>query len=247
MRLLMALAAFFLLSLMTISCGDKGVPPSPRPATKLEIISGNGQIPKAGAFLPDSLMVRVTTDMGEPIPDVQVVYEQTTPIDGGRFTWPTPRTSDADGYVKNKYYADTVVGIDTIRVTASDIEDSVVCFIVTVIPNDPDTIIIESGDGQEGYSGGTLSEPCVVKVTDKYDNPVPDLRTRFVVYGECLVITDSTAAADTAYTRTAENGMAQAYWIMASVGSPSYTYMWVYMMVDDQPADSVRFSAKINP
>jgi len=242
----MALAPFFLLSLMAISCGDKGVPPLPVPATRLEIISGNGQIPRAGAFLPDSLMVRVTTDMGEPIPDIQIVYEQITPIDGQGLRWGV-QTTNGDGYARNKYYADTVVGIDTIMVTASDIEDSVVHFVVTVVPDSANTIIIESGDGQEGNSGDMLSEPCVVKVTDKYNNPVPDLRTKFVVFGECLVFTDSTAATDTAYTRTAEDGMAQAQWIMASVGSPSWTWMWVYMMVGDQPVDSVRFSAHINP
>ncbi len=252
MRFWLALAPLLLLSLMAASCGDKGVPPPPEITTSLQIISGNNQIPKAGAFLPDSLLVRVVTNRGEPVPGVSVTYEQITPIDGGYFVWNTTRTTDSNGFAKNKYYADHLVGLDSIKVKASQIDDSLVYFVVNVIPDVADSIfrLYREDNDQIAPGGQKLPRPIRVKVADKFGNPVPGQRVLYKTFYRCLVETDSSVnyprLVDTAVTRTNENGVASSDWIM-TVNSGVFPTLFAIGELDGSVLDTVLFVATAIP
>ena len=234
-------------ALLTVSCGDKGVPPDDT-VILLTIATGAENVVAAGAFVEDSLMVRVVTDKGAPVPHISVAYEQVTKIDGGYFTWQSAQITNADGYARNKYYPDTRVGLDSICATASGIgKDSMVYFVVTVLPAALDTTVKYEGDNQFGTLGQPLATPCVVLLSDKYNNVIPDFRVRFVAEDGCTVSTDSTAAADTAYTRTDENGLASATWIMADSMPLSFSVLWAESLVNDSVAGAISFGASVIP
>ena len=224
MRYWLVLAPIIILSFLATSCGDKGVPPKPVSFIRLQIVSGNNQSPKSAAFLPDSFLVRVTTSTGVPVPDIEVTYEQITAISGGYFTWNTNRTTDDNGYAKNKYYADELVGLDSIKVTATGVDDSVVYYIVNVLPEDPDTIIYVSGDNQLAVGGQKVPDPCVVKIADRFGNAIPDYKVWFKTDSRCLVETDSstnqTRLTDSAFTYTDANGEASSEWILTVNPTP---------------------------
>ncbi|MCP4569666.1 MAG: hypothetical protein GY841_18970 [FCB group bacterium] len=235
------------LIIFAISCGDKGVPVDTT-TTSLTIVSGDGQIISAGDFLPDSLMVRVVTDKGAPVPDINVLYEQITPLDGDGLTWNGPQVTNLNGYARNKYYANNHIGVDTIQATASNIDDSIVYFVVNVIAGAVDTLDISEGDNQSGTDGQPLAEPCVVFLIDKYDNPISDYRVRFVAQDGCTITTDSTTtAADTAITRTNAAGLASATWIMAPDNPNGYSVLWAQGLSNDVVADSISFSCLVFP
>jgi len=235
------------LTIFVVSCGDKGVPPDTT-TTSLTIASGNSQIVPAGGFLPDSLMVRVVTDKGVPVPDIDVSYEQITQIDNGSFTWINAQTTNVEGYARNKYYADTKVGLDTIQATATNIDDSIVYFVVTVMAGPLESLIDSLGENQSGTDGQSLPNPCVVFLTDEYDNPIPDYRVRFVAQDGCTITTDSTTiAADTAFTRTDAGGLASAIWIMAPDNPAGFSVLWAHGLDNGVVVDSISFGCFISP
>ena len=254
MRYLAALALIFLLTFLGMSCGDKGVPPTPDLNSRIQIISGNNQTPRAGAFLPDSFLIRVTTSSGIPVPGIQVTYEQITPVNNGYFVWNTSRTTDSSGYAKNKYYADELVGLDSIKVTASGVDDSIVYFVLNVIPDDPDTIYQVSGNKQIAIGGQKLPNPCVVRVDDKFGNPIPNQLVWFETVFRSLVETDSSVSeprlTDSAYTYTGSNGQASAEWIL-TVNPTPYIGGWpnitptmvAYTETDDTTLTTPNFTA----
>lgn len=232
MKQLRAGVLIVLVSFLALSCGKKGVPYDENVVTtKIEIVSGNNQIATAQSFLTDSLMIRVMTSSGMPVPNITVTYAQITPESGGHF--PTPswatRTTDTQGIAFTKFYLDTLIGIDTIRAMASGIDDSVVYFVLTVTAAEADTMIkVSPLITQETPGGEPFPQQFIVRVEDRFSNPVAGHRVRYVSRDRCVVITDSTEAlgyeTDTAYTRTNSQGEAQATWVMTIIPTPGFGY-----------------------
>ncbi len=224
-------AVIIIMAFLTLSCGKKGVPydNTPAPLTRLEIVRGNDQAIAAGQLL-DSLKVRVVDSDDQPVPDIVVRFQQTTPDQGGKFppgSW-FERTTNAAGYAYTFYYVDTVVGVDTIMAVAATVDDSVAYFAATVLPGAAEAIKGVSGSTQSTVAGQPLPNPCVVKVVDRYMNGVPNHRVAFMTEARCLVTTDSSLLLplqiDTAFTRTDQSGQAQAQWIMTINPVPGFGY-----------------------
>ncbi|MDD4051866.1 MAG: hypothetical protein PHR28_08220 [candidate division Zixibacteria bacterium] len=220
-----------LLAIAALACGKKGVPYDDQPSTSLriEIVSGNNQVGPAG-FLSDSLKVRVKTSTGQPVPDITITYAQITPVDSGHFPTPTwnIRKTDDQGIAYSLYYVDTQVGVDTIRAVASGLDDSIVYFVLQVTPEAAKKFVkVSPLTTLTTVAGQPMPVPYIVRVTDKYGNPVAGHRVRYVVQDSSVVVTDSTLAAgfesDTAYTRTDASGLASATWIF-SVDYPGYYF-----------------------
>lgn len=218
-----------LLAILAFACGKKGVPYDDQPSTsiRLEIVSGNNQTASAGAFLPESLMVRVVTTTGAPVEGDTVVFSQITPVDGRGLVW-DDRVTNAQGIAFTKYYLDTLIGVDTIQAVASGMDDSIVYFVMNVTPGDAKKLVkVSPLTTLTTVAGQPMPVPYIVRVTDKYGNPVTGHRVRFVAQDSSVVVTDSSLAAgietDTAYTRTDVSGLASATWIF-SVDWPGYNF-----------------------
>ena len=240
-----------------LSCGKKGVPPDDtKPFTKLEIVSGNNQTAGAYTYLSDSLVVRVVSSVGLPVAGDTVWFEQITSIAGGFLAYPPPRLTDANGLAYNFYNLDTLVGFDTIKVTAASIGDTgAVYFAFAVNPGPPDTIFKVSPDTSVrvifGTAGQTIPTPFVIGVKDAYGNAVPEAKVIYKTNVRCLVVTDSSAQQpfdlDTAVTYTDANGRAQADWILTVNPDSSLGYPYGYPNARPElkafiaPTDSVLF------
>jgi hypothetical protein len=217
------------LAILFFACGKKGVPYDDKPSTtiRLEIVSGNNQTAPAGTFLPESLMVRVVTSTGQPVAGDTVAFTQITPIDGRGLVW-DDRVTNTQGIAYTKFYMDTLIGTDTVQAVASGMDDSIVYFVFHVLPEAPQKLVkVSPSTTQSTVAGQPMPVPYIVRVMDKYNNPVPGQRVKFVVEDRSVVITDSALAAgtesDTAYTRTDASGLASATWVF-SVNWPGYTF-----------------------
>lgn len=240
------------LAIVSFSCGKKGVPYDTKPSTttNIEIFSGNNQTAAAGAFLADSLMVRVVTTVGDPVENITVTFSQITTDEGGHF--PTPswgtRVTNANGIAYTKYYLDTLTGVDTIQAAASGLEDSIVYFVITVVADAAKKLTMISPLGSRNtMAGEPMPEPYVVRVTDKYNNPVSGHPVRYHAMDRCVIVTDSSAVAgyetDTAYTRTDVSGEASAEWIFTINPYPGFGYpMSSNLWAVDSLGDSVEYA-----
>lgn len=240
-----------LLAVFPLACGKKGVPYDAKPSTTthIEIVSGNNQTASAGAFLPDSLMVRVVTSTGQPVPDITIIYSQITPEAGGHFPTPTwsTRTTNSQGIAFSKFYLDTLVGVDTIKAVASGLNDSIAYFGMTVMPDAAKNLAkVSPLTTQSTVAGQPMPAPFIVRVTDKYGNAVPGHPVRFTARDRCVVTTDSSQATgfetDTAYTRTGLTGEAMATWIFTVNPIPFLGYPFSSdLRAHDSLGDSLMF------
>jgi|GEM_PF-3068859 hypothetical protein len=224
--------------LLTESCGKKGVPPLEKAKTSLQIIAGSNQTISAGNLI-EPLRVRVIDARNHPVLGDSVRFFQITADRGGKFPLPSyaTRVTDSNGYAQTSYYADTLVGLESLQVVAAGADDSVGYFAFIIAPNVAARMLAISGNHQNGPAGDTLPQPLVVKITDRYNNPIPSRLIRFVTFDRSLVVTDSTRllpfAGDTAYTRTAADGLASSQWILPADPSLGFSGMNAYSLNND--------------
>jgi hypothetical protein len=98
---------------------------TPSPATKILVVSGDGQAASPGATLGQSLVVEVQDTFGNPVPGVTVTWS----VSSGSVA-PTSPTTDAGGRVSAKWTVGAAGGAQT--ATASIPGGAAVTFTVTV-------------------------------------------------------------------------------------------------------------------
>lgn len=254
MRYIVIVLLIGIVLIAALSCGKKGVPPDgSKPFTKLEIVSGNQQTGAAFSYLTDSLVVRVVSSVGLPVAGDTVWFEQITPINGGRFFYTEPRLTNINGVAYNFYRLDSLVGADTVKVTAASVGDTgAVLFAFTVGPGAADSIFkVSSQTAWFGIAGQVLPDSFVVGVIDTYGNIVPGAKVIYKTNVRSLVVTDSSAQQpfdlDTAVTYTDANGLARADWILTVNPDSNLGYPYGYPNARPElkafiaPTDSVLF------
>ncbi len=83
-------------------------------------------------------------------------------------------------------------------------------YVVAIQPRLPDSLIYQSGNGQQDCIGSTLPMPLRVKVQDQYRRPLVNCPVRFLIrLGD-----GGTASAPTDYTDN--NGIAETFWTLGS-------------------------------
>lgn len=239
------------LLLGAISCHKKPVPPPEKPdyVTTLMAVSTTVVSDKAGTPLNNPFQVRVIDENGTPVAGVPINFEQITPQSGSRLL-PAATTTDPNGYAGMFYVLDTLMGVDTLRATASGVDDSVVYFQITVTMGPADGVVMVSPLAYPVFdtAGTRLPDTFVVKVVDRYNNGIPNHRVLFKTSNRCVVVTDSTALLpfenDSVYTRTDDSGLARAVWQISVKPYPGFGYPNSFNLVaKNEVNDSVRFLA----
>ncbi len=258
---LAVLTAAILLTIVAVSCGKKGVPPdaNTQPKIYVEAVSST-ELTLPPKTYSSIIQIRVVNSQGLPVIGDTVTFAQISPISGSRF-WFSPGTSDSlitndQGYAYNRYQSDSTVGVDTISVTTSSLGDSgAVYFVVTVVPAEPaDIVKISPLNPVSSTAGREISVPFIVRVNDRYGNPVPNSRVVYRTNERCVVSTDSMVdrpyLVDTAFTITDTAGMAQADWILTISPDPylgtypnTASILNGYAVYNDSRVDSVAFRA----
>jgi hypothetical protein len=159
------------------ACGSDLLLPEPPGGgnnVALSKVDGDGQTGTVGQELPNPLVVEVRTSRNEPAPGRRVAFEFTT--EAGVVTPGTAVTNDA-GQAIGRWELGTLPGNHTVRARMADVEGEspVAEFTAQAKAASPDTLSAQSSLSQPGRRGNQVGTPPVVRVVDKYGNPVADV------------------------------------------------------------------------
>ncbi len=130
--------------------------------------SGDGQAGMVGTAL-QPLVVRLMGPGGQPAAGVTVTWS----LPGGRGTVaPATGLTDGGGRAQAVVTLDTVAGVYVVEARAPGFTGSPVRFTVTALPGPPASLSRAAGDSQLGITA-QAAQPFVVRVADRYGNPVP--------------------------------------------------------------------------
>lgn len=168
----------------TIACGkDTLILPEDGEPVTLLILAGNDQSDTVGRVLRDSLVVRITDPNNRPIKHQPVRFFE-TPSNTGARTIPDTARTDADGRATARWVLGTIAGPQNVRASvAGPGRELIADFHAEAIVARPDTLRPTSGDSQAGVVGSALAQPLVIRVTDRYGNPVSGVTTTWNAVG----------------------------------------------------------------
>jgi hypothetical protein len=145
-------------ALLAVACGggdlvlpDLGVPAA------ITAIEGNNQIGLARAPLPDSIVVKVTDQRGDPVPGQRVVFQLASEAPGARVT-PDTSTTGPDGMAAARWVLGETDGVQVVvaRVVGEGVpEELQVRFTASVGPvptNGPPTAVSDEYNTLEGFN-----------------------------------------------------------------------------------------------
>ena len=169
--------------------------PTPSPATSIVLGSGDSQSGAVGTTLSSPFVVIVEDAGANPVSGVSVTFAITS---GNGSLSVTIATTGTDGKASTVLTLGLTAGANTVTATSTGLSGSPVTFSATGLAGSASSIAIDSGDGQSGAVGTTLSSPFVVIVKDVNGNPVNGVGVTFAVTvgGGSLSFTSTTTGAD---------------------------------------------------
>jgi hypothetical protein len=169
--------------------------------------NGNGQIGTVGELLPSPLVVKVLTEGEEPAEGVQIAFELPNPAAG--ILDQTTATTNTAGEAFAHWTLGTVPGSYTVvvRLVGAEGEEKVAEFHAVARPGPPDALSPEIPLKQPGARGLPVNDIPLVRVVDRFGNPVPEVSVAWqVIAGEGRV--------DSPITTTDAAGQASVGWIL---------------------------------
>ena len=156
----------------SLRCGGDSVPPTT--PTTIEMVSGNGQNGVVGQPLPSPLVVLVTDDNGNPVPDVQVTWA----AQGGGSVSSAVTQSGSNGQASVTRILGTELGPQGTTATAS-LDGSPITFTSTAVePGAPGSIVITTNPPVSALDGEVFDPAVqpVVQVRDGAGIPAPGVQ-----------------------------------------------------------------------
>ncbi len=185
---------------LAVACSGDGTGTAPRVPGAITAVSGDAQSDSVVGTLPDPLVVKVTDQSGNALPDATVTWAATAGF--GSFDTTTTHT-DANGQAHSHWTLGATPGTQTATATVSGL--TAVTFHATARVATPAQIYY-SGQGQVGPARTPLAAPLLVQIRDKFGNPVPGTIVTWSVLsgGGSLsagsVTTDATGQAQVTWT-----------------------------------------------
>ena len=171
-------------------------------ASRLVLVSGDGQTAPVGTALTDSLVARVEDAFGNPVAGVTVAWT----ADVGTVS-PGTVVSGADGRAAARRILGTGAGEQTATAAATGLAGSPLIFTHTAVPGTAASLVLISGDGQSGPPGTELPDPLVVRLVDQSGNGIPGQAVTWVVATGGGTVQPGTSQTD-------GDGMASARWTL---------------------------------
>jgi len=140
----------------------------PTTAAAITAFAGDGQSAAVGTALPESLVVVITDQFGNPVEGVGVQWS----ADAGSVN-PTTAISGANGRAATRRLLGSKAGAQTAVATAAGLDGSPITFNHTAFPGSAASLVLVSGDGQSAPAGTELPEPLVVRLVDADGNGIP--------------------------------------------------------------------------
>jgi hypothetical protein len=148
-------------------------------AAKVQLYSGGGQTGNVGTLLKDSLAVRVTDAVNNPVSFGPVHFEVTT--GGGAILGNPDVVSDSMGIAAIKLLLGPQPGENVVRVVSEGLMGSPMSISATGKLGTPVAMRTVSGNDQRGPAGEALEEALIVQVIDKQLMPVAQVPIEFAV------------------------------------------------------------------
>ncbi|UCE04989.1 MAG: MotA/TolQ/ExbB proton channel family protein [bacterium] len=179
---------------------------------KLIPVSGDNQTVKVNTRLEKPLVVQISNNNGSGIANKPLIFEVVKgdgKLSNGRKQEEV--LSDASGLSQTDLIMGSSAGEHQVCVKLKNSENSYIHFSAWGKPTEPDQMIYVSGNHQNSPSGKELKESFVVKVIDKFDNPVPDWPVTYkVVKGKGFFPEKKSIF----LTKTDDKGIAEAYYTL---------------------------------
>ena len=179
---------------------------------KLIPISGDQQRVEVNTRLENPFIVQLSNNNGSAIANKAISFEVIQgdgKLANGRKYEEV--LTDASGLAQTNLILGNSAGENKVRVKLKESSNSYIHFGAWAKPTDPRQMLYVSGNHQNCPAGKELKEPFVLKVVDKFDNPVPNWSVAFkVVKGKGYFPEKKNIF----NTRTDENGIAEAYFTL---------------------------------
>lgn len=142
---------------------------------KLIPISGDNQAVEVNTRLEKPFVIQISNSNGARIANKPMVFEVVKgdgKLSNGRKQEEV--LTDASGLAQSNLILGSRAGENKIQVKLKDSKNSYIHFSAWGKPTEPEKMVYISGNHQNSPSGKELKDPFIVKVVDKFDNPVPD-------------------------------------------------------------------------
>ena len=179
-------------------------------ATQITRTAGAGQIGEVGKALAAAVEVRVSDRLGNPVPGENVAF--TVPIGGGSPGAATA-TTGPNGTASTTWTLGPKAGSAHALMAVGGGQAET--FFATATAGPADSLSKVSGDGQVGLVGGALAESLVVRVADRFGNPVASHTVNFSADN------GGTATPGSAVTKL--SGLAASRWTLGPGGGAQTT------------------------
>jgi biopolymer transport protein ExbB/TolQ len=181
---------------------------------QLVSVSGNNQAVEVNTRLEKPLIVQTTKKNGNGISNKAIVFEVIAgngKLSNGRKQEET--ATDLSGLAQAQLILGSTAGENRVRVKVKDSENTDIFFSAWGKPTSPDRMAYVSGNHQHSASGAELKDPFVVKIIDKFNNPVPNWPVTYKVNKGNGYFPEKKRVFD---TETDENGIAEAYFTLGN-------------------------------
>ncbi len=180
-------------------------------ASVLVGVSGDDQVGPVNSALADSLVVKATDALGNPVASVEVTWS----VGGGGSISPVTVVTGADGLAAAERVLGPSSGAQSARATVEGFTGSPVVFSHTAQPASPTALVLISGDGQSAPAGFEVAEDLVVRLEDQNGNGIGGRPITWVV-------PSGSGSVSPVSTQTGPTGLATTRWTMpATVGAHS--------------------------
>jgi alpha-tubulin suppressor-like RCC1 family protein len=207
-----------------LGCNDLTLPSQALPLF-IMIATGDGQAGEVGTPLPDSLVVRVTDGTGRPVQHVVVRFVPLGLAADGELI-PDTVSTNADGRASTRWVLGTRAGPAQLeaKVSNGQGEQIAIRFSATALPGPVAYVRLVRGDGQSATVGEPLADSLVVRVIDRFGNPLTGESVAWQT-DDGGVLSSGTALTDT-------SGRTAVAWRLGEQAGPQSTLATVTALAD---------------
>jgi Bacterial Ig-like domain (group 1) len=194
----------------SLGCGSDILLPDPPGGGNVALtkVDGDTQVGTVGETLQKPLIVQVLTERQQPAPERKVAFVLSEDPAAGTVS-PDTATTDSEGRAIARWTLGTAPGDHLVLARLVENETQVAEFRAEAKPAAPDTLSAQTPRAQPGRRQREVSTPPVVRVVDRYGNPVEGVSVAWqVTAGEGVV--------DEPIVQTDADGQATVKWTLGN-------------------------------
>jgi hypothetical protein len=188
-------------------------------------VDGDEQTGPVNSALADSLVVKTTDALGNPVAGVEVTWS----VSGGGLITPVTVITGANGLAAAERVLGPAAGPQSAQASVDLFTGSPVTFTHTAIPANPTVLVKISGDNQTAPGGFEVAQDLKVRLEDENENGIGGRSISWVV-------SSGSGSVSPTSTTTDANGFATTRWTLpAAVGTYTNGVSAVFSGLDPVP------------